>query len=136
VWRRHGIKRIKEDDEFVYPPSYQFPNPNTFNVLGISSRTTRHIECTRQGNTTSVDFGGSRVQVARQLILERRLHSPVGSAYSRVSTRYDFLASGTSNPICVVFVSPRSMRPCAYSTIRRRLGSVQTGGNGSVLKRR
>ena len=29
-----------------------------------------------------------------------------------------------SNLRCVVFVSPRSMRPCACSTIRGRLGSV------------
>ena len=33
----------KEDDEFAHPLSYQFPNPNTFNVLGISPGTTINV---------------------------------------------------------------------------------------------
>jgi hypothetical protein len=36
---KRGDGMDKEDDEFAHPLSYQFPNPNTFNVLGISPGT-------------------------------------------------------------------------------------------------
>ena len=44
---QRGDGMDEEDDEIAYPLSYQFPNSNTFNVLGISpgtrlSTTTSH----------------------------------------------------------------------------------------------
>jgi hypothetical protein len=38
----------EEDDEIAHPLSYQFPNSNTFNVLGISPGTGREIPLVSQ----------------------------------------------------------------------------------------